>query len=228
MPTEREAVQSGSSSIPPCGDPLPGRPGGESEPHPGNGNTLLEITIDRDLAVQLVGSDAGRARRMRPHGAMTKGSTDDELADVRAVMEPFLHDEIRRVHEEKTHRPKLFVARATPSQAASLKAFCLRFANSLGLNLEKHPGDDNRHRSKQRLDQARRVISQINGNLGIPQDDGRSLEQCHREAAEKAEGLKAALSDLKAHAEAGSDKAIAPLLALQEAVRLCLGLCERP
>jgi hypothetical protein len=75
MPTEREVVQSGSSSIPPCGDSLPGRAGGESEPHPGNGNTLLEITIDRDLAVQLVGSDAGKARRMRPHDAMTKGSS---------------------------------------------------------------------------------------------------------------------------------------------------------
>ena len=202
MPTEREVVQSGSSSIPPCGDSLPGRAGGESEPHPGNGNTLLEITIDRDLAVQLVGSDAGEARRMRPHGAMTKGSTDDELADVRAVMEPFLSDEIRRVHEDKTHRPKLFLARANPSQAASLKAFCLRFAASLELNLEKHPGDDNRHRSQQRLDQARRVIAQVNAALGITHDDGRTLERVHKELIAKLAGLSAEIDAIRERAAA--------------------------
>ncbi len=228
MPTEHEVVENGSSSIPPGSDPDPGRRGGESGSDPCNDNTRLEIAIDRDLAVQLVGSDAGKERRMRPHGAMTDGSTDVEMADVLAVMAPFLGDEIRRVHEDKTHRPRLFLARATPAQAASLKAFCLRFAVSLELNLEKHPDDDNRHRSRQRLDQARRVIAQANAALGILHDDGRTLEQCHREAASKAESLNAALAALKAHAEAGTDRAIAPLLELQEAVRGCLGLCERP
>ena len=69
--------------------------------------TSIPLKIDRDLAVQLVGSDAGKERRMRPHGAMTKGSTDVEMADVLAVMDPFLGDEIRRVHEDRTHRPRL-------------------------------------------------------------------------------------------------------------------------
>ncbi|WP_143206627.1 hypothetical protein [Singulisphaera sp. GP187] len=53
---------------------------------------------DSDQAAQLVGSDAGIARWMRPHGAMTDGSSPEEQADVRALMEPFLNDEIRRVH----------------------------------------------------------------------------------------------------------------------------------
>jgi len=187
----------------------------------------IEIVIDRDLAVQLIGSDAGNARRMRPHGAMTKDSSDEELIDVRAVMEPFLNDEIRRVHEAKTHRLKVFLARATPRQAASLRAFCLRFAAALELNLAKHPGDDNRHRSQQRLDQARRVIAQVNAAEGIPQDDGRTLEQCRRDAVLKAEVLDAALTTLRAHADAGTDQTITPLLGLQEAVRRCLALRGR-
>jgi hypothetical protein len=192
-------------------------------PSPEPGGTLLEIFIDRDLAVQLVGSDAGKARRMRPHGAMTKGSSDEELADVRIVMEPFLNDEIRRVHEDKTHRPKSFPARATPSQAASLKAFCLRFAASLEMNLEKHPGEDNRHRSQQRLDQARRVIDQVNAALGKSFDDGRTLTQCEREVVEQVLGLGNAIEGLKARAlVTAAESSIAPLLELHDAVTRCL------
>ncbi len=160
LPSDPAGSDNNSS---PSTDPIPAAP-------------IYEIVIDRDLAVQLVGSDAGKARRMRPHGAMTKGSSDVELADVRAVMEPFLNDEIRRIHEDRTHRPKVFLARATPSQAVSLQSFCLRFAASLEMNLEKHPGDDNRHRSQQRLVQARRVIAQVNAALGVTHDDGRWSE----------------------------------------------------
>ena len=190
---------------------------------------VYEIVIDRDLAVQLVGSDAGKARRMRPHGAMAKIASAEEQADVRAVMEPFLNDEIRRVHEDKKHCPKVHIARATPRQATSLKAFCQRFAAALELNLEKHPGDDNRHRSQQRLDQARRVIAQVNAAMGIPQDDGRTLEQCRREAVAKAEVLDAALTQLKAHADSGdAGAAIAPLVELHVAVRRFLSLGHRP
>jgi hypothetical protein len=185
---------------------------------------MCEIAIERDLAVQLVGSDAGKARRIRPHGAMTKGSSDEEFADVRVVMEPFMKDEIRRVHEDKTHRPMLFLARATCSQAASLKAYCLRFAASLEMNLEKHPGDDNRHRSQQRLEQARRVIAQVNAGLGIPQE-GPTIERCRREAIVKAESLDAALAALRGCIGNDDDRAVSPLLELQEAVRRCLDLC---
>ncbi len=145
------------------------------------------ISIERDLAVQVVGSDAGKARRMRPHGAMTRGSTGDELFAVQAVMRPFLVDEIRRVHEDRTHRPRVFRPRATPSQAAARRAFCQRFAACLELNLEKHPGDDNRHRSRQRLARARRVVARINAALGLSPDDGRTPDQCWRQATTQAE-----------------------------------------
>jgi hypothetical protein len=178
---------------------------------------ICEIVIDRDLAVQLVGSDAGKARRMRPHGAMTKGSSDEELADVRSVMEPFLNDEIRRVHEDKTHCPKVHVARATPRQAASLKAFSLRFAASLEMNLEKHPGDDNRHRSQQRLDQSRRVIAQVNAALGISHDDGRTLERAQKELVARLAGISAEIVTLRERATAvGKLESIRPLLHVQD------------
>ena len=62
------------------------------------------VEIERDLAVQMVGSDAGRARRMKPHRATTADASPQQLADVMAVMEPFLLDEIRRVYEDKKHR----------------------------------------------------------------------------------------------------------------------------
>jgi len=158
---------------------------------------------------------------------MTKGASVEELADVGAVMDPFLNDEIRRVHEDKKHRPKLFHARATPAQVTSLKAFCVRFAASLEMNLEKHLGDDNRHRSQQRLDQSRRVIAQINTALGISHDDGRTPERCRREAILKAEILSAALTALDEHAEAVIDPATAALLELKEAIQLCLSQCDR-
>jgi hypothetical protein len=180
----------------------------------------IAITIDRDLAVQIVGSDAGKARRMRPHGAMTMSASAEEQADVRAVMEPFLNDEIRRVYEDRTHRPKVHVARATPRQAASLKPFCQRFAADLERSLERHPGDDNRHRSLQRLDQARRVIAQVNAALGIPQEDGRTLEQVHQELIAKLVGFSAEIGKLRERARAlGKLETVRPLLDVQDALR---------
>jgi hypothetical protein len=180
---------------------------------------LIEIQIKRDLAVQIVGSDAGKARRMRPHGAMTKGGSPQELADVQAIMEPFLRDEIRRVHEDKTYRPKVHLARATPRQAESLKAYCLRFAAALERHLSDRPGDETRHRSQQRLDQARRVIAQVNAALGGTQGDGRTPEQCCREIHRKVEELDGELMALRAGAAGNEESAIAPFLELQEAVR---------
>lgn len=229
MPVEQERAEGGRPDVTMGGNCQARSAAREAGVDSGDDHELLEFTIEGDLAVQLVGSDAGRARRMRPHGAMTKGGTDDESAHVRAVMEPFLNDEIRRVFEDKTHRPRLFHARATPSQAAALKAYCLRFAAALELNLEKHPGDDHRHRSQQRLDQARRVVAQVNATLGISQDDGRTLEQCRREAVAKAEVLDAALAQLGAHADRGNaGAAMAPLVELHVAVRRFLSLGHRP
>jgi hypothetical protein len=130
----------------------------------------VEICIERDLAVQLIGSDAGKARRMRPHGAMTQGASPVEIADVGALMEPFLRDEIRRVHEDKNHRPKISMVRATPQQALALKSFCQHFATYLVDHLGKNAGDKNAYRSQQRLNQANRVIDQINRGLGLRSD----------------------------------------------------------
>jgi len=35
-------------------------------------DTTIPLTIPYDLAVQLIGSDAGKAKRIKPHGSMTK------------------------------------------------------------------------------------------------------------------------------------------------------------
>ncbi len=229
MPDEREAVDTVSPNLAPRSDQNPERRGEETVLPPEPVNIMLEITIDRDLAVQFVGSDAGKARRMRPHGAMTRGSSDEEQAGVRAVMEPFLNDEIRRVHEDRTHRPKVFLARATRSQAVSLKSFCLRFAASLEVNLEKHPGDDNRHRSQQRLEQARRVIAQVNAVLGIPVDDGRSLEKVHKELVAKLAGLSLEIGALGERAAAlGKLDTVRPLLEIQDALGRLAEPAARP
>jgi hypothetical protein len=191
------------------------------------GLRLIELEIERDLAVQLVGSDAGKARRMRPHGAMTQGASPVEIADVGAVMEPFLRDEIRRVHEDKTHRPKISMVRATPQQALALKSFCQHFATYLMDHLGKNGGDENAYRSQQRLNQANRVIDQINRGLDLRSDLASRLEQCRREVIMKAEGLKASLEALTAlGAEITSPADVRPLAALQQAVRFFLS--QRP
>lgn len=194
---------------------------------PGGPDTLIEIVIERDLAVQIVGSDAGKAKRMRPHGAMTKGSSPGEQADVKAIMEPFLNDEIRRVHEDRQHRVKSHLARATPSQALSLKAFCLRFTAFLRLHIENHSGSENIARSQQRRNQALRVISQIDAALGCSRTINQEMLEYRRDAIMKARVLDAALDALNAHAKPGIDPASTPLLELRGALRHCLDRCEQ-
>ena len=85
---------------------------------------LVELSIPRDLAVQLVGSDAGKARRMRPHGSMTQGAIPQEVAAVERFMKPFLEQEIDRVQNKRTGRPPSHHAgKATIEQAVALKAY---------------------------------------------------------------------------------------------------------
>lgn len=183
----------------------------------------ITIKIERDLAVMLVGSDAGRCGRMKPHSAMTRGASPQETLHIRTLLEPFLQDEIRRVTIDKTHRPRATVVRATPEQALALKAFCLRYAAFIREHLQGHPDDDRAHRSRQRLDQAYRVIDQVNAASGVPFDDGRTLEQCRREIVQRLRDLDTDIQSLKARAEAVSaEPAVAPILALHEAVGRCL------
>lgn len=136
-------------------------------------NEVVEIHIPRDLAVQLVGSDAGKTKRMRPHGAMTKGVAPRETAAVERFMEPFLQQQIQRVENKRAGRPAAhFVARASAEEASALKAFCVRFAESVKQRLVNKGADDRYYRSKQRLEQARAVINQINTALGLRSEDG--------------------------------------------------------
>jgi hypothetical protein len=222
MPVERDIIEAFTSDTesPHAAGPTNTQPPTPTSRDPGPAQ--IEIIIDRDLAVQLVGSDAGKAKRMRPHGAMTAGGSPQEFADVQAIMEPFLRDEIRRVYGDKTHRPKVHVARATPRQAESLKAFCVRFAAVLELHLSAQPGDDRRYRSQQRLGQARRVIAQVNAALGGTQGDGRTLAQCRRAVQTKVEGLDSELMALRACATDDDDASVAALLEFHESLRLYL------
>jgi hypothetical protein len=213
-----DILSEGLNPLPDSGRPMP------APVEPELGAASVEIVIDRDLAVQLVGSDAGTAKRMRPHGAMTAGGSPQELADVQTIMAPFLRDEIRRVHVDKTHRPRIFTARATPQQAKSLKAYCLRFAAELERHLSAHAGDDRHHRSQQRVDQARRVIAQVNAVLGVAEGDGRTLEQCRRAVLTKIEELERDLTVLRTYGPVDRGSVGAPLIELQEAVRRCLAL----
>lgn len=207
-------------------EPLSSPPGvsprAPSPPAPASAPPIT-LTVERDLAVMLVGSDAGRCERIRPHGAMTVGSSPREFRDVQALLEPFLRDEIRRVKSDKTHRPRATTVRASPEQALALKAYCLRYAAFIRDHLEGQGDGDRAHRSRQRLEQAYRVIDQVNSALGMPFDDGRSLGQCEREVVEQVRGLDEAIEGLKARALATSaEKSISPLLALHEAVKRCL------
>ena len=185
----------------------------------------IEIVVERDLAVQVIGSDAGRCRRIKPHSSMTRGASQEECADVSAAMAGFLNDEIRRVHQDKTHRPKACQVTMTPQQALALAAFCRRYATFLRVHIEKHPGDENLSRSQQRRNQALRVISQIDAAL-LPQADAQAMEEFRREAVTKAESLDAALAALRARA-GDDDRTITPLLELHDAVRRCLAQCGR-
>lgn len=227
MPNEPEAIEIPfSDSTPPSGPGLLTHALSASTASDSS-SALCEIVIERDLAVQLVGSDAGRCIRIKPHSSMTKGASPEEFADVRAAMDPFLRDEIQRVHQDKTHRPKVSTIQVKAQQALALKAFCKRYADFLQDHLDKHPGDENLLRGQQRLNQANRVIARVNSALRLSLNDARSVDQLRREAIAKVEALDAALTTLKAHADAGTDQTITPLLELQEAVRRCLALHGR-
>jgi hypothetical protein len=188
---------------------------------------LIEIVIERDLAVQVVGSDAGRCRRIKPHSSMTRGASRQEIDDVSLAMSGFLDDEIRRVFQDKAHRPRFCKVILTPQQAMALAAFCRRYASFLRTHIEKHPGDESLSRSQQRRNQALRVISQIDAALGIPEADAISKDQIRSEAIAQAEILNTALAALKNHAEAVIDPANTFLLELKETVQLCLSQCGR-
>lgn len=159
-------------------------------------DVLFEVKIPRDLCVQLVGSDAGKEKRIKPQSHMTKNATPEELAAVEEVMRPFLDAEIKRRHEDKSHRVMEFVAKVTPMQARAIKKFCLPYAVHLKQHLANHPGDDRYHRSEQRLDQIHFVVSQINAALGTPFDDGQTLEERVAEVDSTVRRLITQLEDL--------------------------------
>ena len=143
------------------------------------GRVTPEISVPRDLAVQLIGSDAGKMRRMRPHRSMTKGAELNELAAVEEFMKPFLDSEVNRVHGHG--RPAAnHVAKATVDQALALKQFCLRFSVSLEEHLARQGNDDRHHRSRQRFSQAWCVIRQINQALDLPTADGKATRRDDR------------------------------------------------
>lgn len=152
-----------------------------TDEYPPDEITTIGITIPRDLAVQIVGSDAGKERRFRPTATMTKGVTDEELAYVELLTRPFLEAEIHRYHEERSERMADLKVQATSQQAYALCKFCTNLATHLQEHWDKKGQDTRHHRSKQRLDQARDVIRQINRGLGIGDDDGRTPEQLRTE-----------------------------------------------
>ncbi len=159
---------------------------------------LVDLSIPRDLAVHIVGSDAGKEKRMRPHGAMTQGAMPQENAAVESFMKPFLDQEIDRVQNKRTGRPAAtYVGKATVEQALALKAYCDRFAKSAKQHLVAKGHDDRQYRTKQRLEQARALIRQINAALGLPADDGRSLDECIQEILGQALRLRDQLRDLR-------------------------------
>jgi hypothetical protein len=140
-------------------------------------NQLIDITIPRDLAIQLIGSDAGKEKRCRANSAMIKRTTTEERAAVYDFMAPFHQDEIKRCHQDKSHRKKAHQAKATPQQAQALKKMCVNLVRHLKAHLARRNHDDRCYRTKQRIDQARKVIIQINTGLGLPPEDGSLLSE---------------------------------------------------
>jgi hypothetical protein len=199
-------------------------------------DALIAIEIERDLCVQIVGSDAGKRRRFKPHSSMTKGVSGQEVAAVEAFMEPFLRAEAKRVHEDQSHRPRAHRGEATIDQAKALKAFCLRYAAHLKHHLERHPHDEHLHRSKHRIDQAYRLINQVNSALGLRFDDGRSLQECQRDLVAKMQTLLSELGAFRdrvdvgtaAVAETPTEKPSRALMEFQEVLKHHLGLVQQP
>jgi hypothetical protein len=156
---------------------------------------------------------------------MTTGATLQEFEDILAIMDPFLRDEIRRVYEDKTHRPKSAHVNATHRQAMALRGFCLRYTTFLRNHLDKHQHDDRHHRSQQRLNQAIRVIDEIDAALGLL-TDARTLERNRREAVSRATALATTLDLLGTEINTASPhESFTPILELHEAVKRFLGNC---
>lgn len=159
---------------------------------------VVEISIPRDLAVTLVGSDAGKQKRIKPHSAMTKGASPEETAAVEDVMAGFLEQEIARIQNKPSGRPSpTYLGVVSIDEAKAVKAFCIRLADSLKQHLIDKGDDDRHYRSRQRLDQARGVISQINTALGLPPEDGRSPADRVQEIVGQTIRLRDKLCDLR-------------------------------
>lgn len=144
--------------------------------------SVVTFKIPRDLAVEMVGSDAGKERRMRPAATMTKGLTPDELAAVTPVLQPFVDAEAHRFHDNRSARLKAFEVTTSPNHAVILKKMAVNLADHLCQHLSSRWHDSRFIRIQQRLDQARDLIRQINQTLGLNEyDDGRTAEERAKE-----------------------------------------------
>ncbi|MEZ6070933.1 MAG: hypothetical protein R3C10_11825 [Pirellulales bacterium] len=168
----------------------------ETAPPVTESDTFIQLLIPRDLAVQIVGSDAGRQRRFRPTGTMTKNVTADQLASIERLMQLFLEDEIKRFHENRSHRAKSAEVTASADEAKVLKHMLAGYAKHLEQRWQEKNQDPRHQRSKQRLDQARDVIRQINQGLGLGDVDGRSIDQHRHDATRRLEDAKQQVNTL--------------------------------
>jgi len=205
----------------------PESPEASSRPAPGEIPSIT-IRMERELAVMLVGADATRNPGIRPHISMTRGASPEKFADCRAAVAPLFRDGVKRVLEDRTHRPKSFIIRATSGQVLALKVFCHRYADFLQDHLDRYQSEENLHRSRRRFEQAGHVIDEINAALGLIPEHGRALERGRRDAIALAKRLDAAINNLRIRGEGLEDQTILPLLDLRESVRRCLALCGRP
>lgn len=155
---------------------------------------LIILQIPHDLCIQLVGSDSGKQRRIRPHGAMLQGASTEEVELAATALQPILNLEIKRVHEGVRYSERLHQLKVNREVAVVLKGFCLRFAADQRQHLDKDPGNERLHRTRQRLTQALNVIRQIDLVLGMPIDHILKSEA----KAEAIHSLRQALTSLKA------------------------------
>lgn len=151
--------------------------------------TAIELTIQRDLAVQIVGSDAGEERRFRPTATMTRGVAPADLAHVGSLTRPFLEAKVHRFHTNRSERMAELKVTATANEARALLQLCTNYATHLQKHWDQSGHDARHHRSKQRLDQTRAVIQQINRGFGLGDDDGRTPLELRGEAKAKLQQL---------------------------------------
>lgn len=140
---------------------------------PGNAapaGDLIPLDLPHDLAIQVIGSDAGKEKRIRPHGAMLRGASAEEIETVKAALQPIQELEIKRVHEGCHYSSRLHHLQVSRAAALAIKGFCLRFVENQRQHLNKDPGNDRLYRTRQRLNQALDVIRQIDLALGVPVD----------------------------------------------------------